>query len=220
VRPYTILYTTESLDGMIADPKGYSRLSCLEDFILQHYHRAWADAVMVGSRTAMIDNPRLTLRLAPGRSPLRVVVDSGLQVPLDSRLFSIPSRVIVLTTEDAPSDKARELEEKGVILIRSGRRRVDLTRALTILAEKYGVRRLMVEGGGRLNCALVRAGLLDEIHVTIAPVVLGGGTRIFHGDGCPATLGLKKVRTICGGWVHLEYVIVKEGWESYQRMPL
>jgi len=66
MRPYTIVFSTETVDGRIADPTGFSRLSCIEDFVLQHTLRARVDAVMIGSRTAIMDNPRLTVRLASG----------------------------------------------------------------------------------------------------------------------------------------------------------
>lgn len=204
-RPYTVVFSTMTVDGRIADPTGYSRLSCDEDFRLQHELRAWSDAVMVGSRTALTDNPRLTVRLSRGRSPLRVVVDSRLAVPPTARLLSVPGKGVLITVEGHPRERIRAYAGRGIQVITAGRGRVDLARALEILHDRLGVRRLLVEGGGGLNCALLRGGLVDEVRVTVAPRVFGSGVSVFNGDGCRARLALLETRTLCGGWVHLRY---------------
>ncbi|MCE4627987.1 MAG: 2,5-diamino-6-(ribosylamino)-4(3H)-pyrimidinone 5'-phosphate reductase [Desulfurococcales archaeon] len=204
-RPYTVIFSTMTVDGRIADPTGYSRLSCDEDFRLQHMLRAWSDAVMVGSRTALVDDPRLTVRLSPGRSPLRVVVDSRLAVPPTARMLSVPGKGVLVTVEDHPVERLEPYTRRGVRVVAAGRGRVDLARALEELHESLGVRRLLVEGGGGLNCALLRQGLVDEVRVTVAPQVFGAGVSIFNGDGCKSSLALWEIRTMCGGWVHLRY---------------
>jgi len=208
--PYVLIFSTISLDGRLAGPTGFSRLSCREDFELQHRLRAWSDAVMVGANTAVADDPRLNVRLAPGRSPLRVVVDSRLRVPPTARLFHA-GRGVLVTVEGHGVEKLKPYRERGVTVVEAGRGRVDLRRALEALAE-LGVARLMVEGGGTLICSLLREGLVDELRVTIAPVILGGGVGLAHcthreplGGGTGVKLALVEARTLCGGWTHLTY---------------
>ena len=208
MRPYTIIFSTETLDGRIADPTGFSRLSCEEDFELQHMLRAQVDAVMVGSRTAVIDDPRLTVRLARGWSPLRVVVDSKLRVPPSARIFSAPGKGVLVTVEGHGGDKLWEYRRRGVIVVESGRGRVDLRGAMERLAG-MGVRRLMVEGGGGLNYVLLKERLVDEVWVTLAPYVFGAGRSMFDGvESVRARLALYYNKILCGGWVHLRYRVV------------
>ncbi len=208
MRPYTIVFSTETVDGRIADPTGFSRLSCIEDFILQHTLRARVDAVMVGSRTAIMDNPRLTVRLSSGWSPLRVVIDSKLRVPPSARVFSVPGKGVLVTVEGHSSERLLEYRRRGVVVVESGRGRVDLRDAVERLAG-MGVRRLMVEGGGGLNYALLSYRLVDEVWVTIAPYVFGAGRSMFEGDkGIRARLALYYNKILCGGWVHLRYRVV------------
>lgn len=208
MRPYAIIFSTETLDGRIADPSGFSRLSCVEDFVLQHSIRAGVDAVMVGSRTALMDNPRLTVRLARGASPLRVVVDSRLRVPPDSRMFSTPGKGVLVTIEGHSRDRLRAYRERGITVIEAGRDRVDLAEAMDRLS-RLGVRRLMVEGGGGLNYALLSGRLVDEVWITVAPFVFGAGRSMFDGPkNVWVRLALFEYKILCGGWVHLRYRVV------------
>ena len=214
-RPYTFTFSTGTLDGRIASISGYSLFSCNDDFKLQHLYRVEADAVMVGSGTVRADDPRLTVRLVErGRSPLRVAVDSRLEaVTPGSRL--VGPGAVVFTAEEAPEDRVRALESAGVRVYRVGRGRVDLVEAVRILREELGVRRLMVEGGGRLICSMLKHGLVDEVRYTVAPYILGGGVGVAHcsdpwrGGGDMVKLALKRVEVLCGGWVHLVYEVLE-----------
>lgn len=208
-RPYVLVFATVSLDGRLASPTGYSLLSCPEDFRLQHELRAWSDAVMVGANTALRDDPRLNVRLARGRSPLRVVVDSRLRVPPTARLFHA-GRGVLVTVEGHPRERLRPYLERGVTVVEAGRGRVDLRRALEELAG-LGVSRLMVEGGGTLICSLLREGLVDELRVTVAPTVFGGGVGLAHcseplAGGRGLRFALAEHRVLCGGWIHLRLI--------------
>ncbi len=217
-RPYTRIFSTMTVDGRIASEAGYSLLSCEEDFVEQHRVRAWADVVLVGSNTALVDDPSLTVRRVAGRSPMRGVVDSSLRVPPTARLFS--SRGVLITTRGHPRRRLEEYERRGVRVIEAGRGRVDLVEAWKLLSEELGVSRVMVEGGGRLNLALLREGLVDEVWVTISPYVFGSGVSVFESQGFNGwnevgRLRLKKVVSLCGGgWVSLRYEVL------YPRRPL
>ena len=212
-RPYTRIFSTMTVDGRIASRTGYSRLSCHEDFDLQHQVRAWADLVVVGSNTALIDDPRLTVRRVPSRTPLRGVVDSRLRVPPTARLYSLPGAVLITTT-DHSSMELLAYERRGARIVMAGSGRVDLVEAWRLLYEELGVRRVMVEGGGSLNYALLEAGLVDEVWVTIAPYVFGAGRSVFDGQGFPggddmARLRVLSVRPLCGGsWVSVRYEVL------------
>ncbi|NPA69242.1 MAG: 2,5-diamino-6-(ribosylamino)-4(3H)-pyrimidinone 5'-phosphate reductase [Crenarchaeota archaeon] len=216
MRPWVRIVSACTIDGRIASSTGFSRLSCEYDLKRLHMHRAECDAVMIGARTAEIDDPMLTVRLVPTkRQPIRVVVDGRLSCRTSLRLFRTAREIptIVFTSERADPGKIRELKDLGVNVEVVGHEKVDLKAALEILYSRYGVRKLLVEGGGNLNINLLREGLVDEIYVTVTPYVFGSGVSIFNGDGykdtseCPRFLLKDVVICECGNCVVLHYLI-------------
>ncbi|MEM1638253.1 MAG: dihydrofolate reductase family protein, partial [Pyrobaculum sp.] len=117
MRPRVYMMAAVTVDGRIASKTGYSKLSCPYDLRRLHAMRAMVDAVVVGANTAITDNPRLTVRYAEGRNPIRVLIDGALRAPTDLRLFDKSAPTIVFTTSKAPSEKIKELQEKGVEVI-------------------------------------------------------------------------------------------------------
>ena len=185
-RPMVTLKLATSLDGRIATASGESRWITGEPARQRaHLLRATHDAILVGTDTVIADNPQLTCRL-PGlerHSPVRVVIDRLLRVPLDAQLFAearqTPTWVLTLASADEARQQA--LREAGVIVIAAEpdpAGGIDLGSALTLLGER-GLTRLLVEGGGRLAAALLRAALVDRLVWFHAPLLLGG-------DGIPA----------------------------------
>ncbi|MBI3512533.1 MAG: bifunctional diaminohydroxyphosphoribosylaminopyrimidine deaminase/5-amino-6-(5-phosphoribosylamino)uracil reductase RibD [Proteobacteria bacterium] len=185
-RPLVTLKVASSLDGRIASHSGASRWITGEPARARgHLLRAQHDAVLVGSRTALLDDPELTCRL-PGltaASPARIVADGHLRLPLTSRLVrsarTAPTWILVLPTTDASRRQA--FQECGIELIEvpaDDGGNLDLGAALGRLGGR-GLTRLLVEGGGRLAAALLRAGLVDRVAWFRAPSVIGG-------DGVPA----------------------------------
>jgi diaminohydroxyphosphoribosylaminopyrimidine deaminase / 5-amino-6-(5-phosphoribosylamino)uracil reductase len=143
-----------------------------------HLMRAQSDAIMVGIGTALADDPMLTCRL-PGMaqySPVRVVLDSALRLPLGSRLVRSAREVPVwvLAGMQAPGGLEEALRKNGVEVLRVGEsgRRLDLADVLKLLAAR-GITRLMVEGGPTLAASLIAADLIDEADLFHSPTVVG-----------------------------------------------
>ena len=189
-RPLVTLKFATSLDGRIATASGESQwISGPPARERAHALRASHDAIMVGTGTAVADDPQLTCRL-PGldhRSPVRVVIDRHLRIPPAARLIAdahvVPTWVLTLPSAD-PDRRAAFLASRVTLIDvdpdRTGQ--VDLAAALTALGER-GITRLLVEGGAGLAAAFFRARLVDRLVWVHAP--LAGG-----GDGIPAIAGL------------------------------
>ncbi len=211
VRPLVTVFATETLDGRLSPPGvGRYRLSCEDDFELQHMLRASSDAVAVGANTVILDDPRLTVRRIPGRNPARVVFDASLRVPASARVFDPPGRRILVTSEGHDPAELAPYRERGVVILEVGGS--DPREALVRL-RGLGIRRLLVEGGGGLIGSLLAAGLVDYIRVTIAPRILGDGVPLARiGESTEVRLRLVGLKRLCGSWVHLVYSVEAPKW--------
>lgn len=175
---FLALKAAVSLDGRIATRTGASRwITCPEARARVHTLRSAHDAVMVGINTVISDDPRLTVRDVPGRSPVRVVIDSKLRIPTNSQLVTTARETptCVITTLDASRAVAEALEESGVAVIRvpaTTEGRCDMLAALRELAAREVVS-VLCEGGAELAGSLLAQQLPDELHVFVAPVLLG-----------------------------------------------
>jgi 3,4-dihydroxy 2-butanone 4-phosphate synthase/GTP cyclohydrolase II len=176
-RPYVVLKYAQTLDGRIATAGGDSKwISGEEERALSHALRAACDAVMVGVGTVLRDDPQLNVRLVPGASPLRVVLDSTLRTPSDALLLDGEPVTLLLTTERASEDDRKRVQEAGagVRVLPPGPGGVDLAAALRELRAS-GVRSLLVEGGAQVITSLLSAGLVDRVVVGTAPKIIGAG---------------------------------------------
>ncbi|WP_299392388.1 bifunctional diaminohydroxyphosphoribosylaminopyrimidine deaminase/5-amino-6-(5-phosphoribosylamino)uracil reductase RibD [Pelagibius sp.] len=185
-RPDVTLKLATSQDGRIATHKGHSQwITGPLSRRRAHLLRARADAVLVGSGTAVLDNPRLDVRL-PGlerSSPLRVVVDGRLRLPLTHDLVARAAEAptLLITHDGNPAERLRAYADAGVEVLQVGKDAFGhcaLEDVLKGLAER-GVNTLLVEGGGHLGAALLRQGLVDRLAWFRAALVIGG-------DGVPA----------------------------------
>jgi GTP cyclohydrolase II len=177
-KPYVVLKYAQTLDGRIATSSGDSRwISGEEERRISHALRASCDAVLVGIGTVVADDPQLTVRMVPGASPIRVVLDSGLRIPPGSRVISDDAVTAVMTTDDSAGERRAALRRLGVSVhvVPRGSGGVDLPSALRIL-RRQGVRSLLVEGGGSIITSFLSRKLADRLIVGIAPRVLGSGT--------------------------------------------
>ncbi|ANY68810.1 riboflavin biosynthesis protein RibD [Paenibacillus sp. BIHB 4019] len=186
--PFVTLKTASTLDGKIASRTGDSRWvtgSAAREQVhtLRHQHMG----IMVGIGTVLADDPQLTTRAdVPALHPVRIVIDSSLKLPLTARVVTDrTARTIVIATEQADEAKAQELLAAGVELIRAGTgKQVDLPQAMRKLGE-LEIGSILLEGGGKLNGAMLTAGLIDKIMLYMAPKIIGGaaapGTFDFEG---------------------------------------
>jgi len=188
-RPHVILKIAVSADGKTG-LAGRRPVDISGDISRAEAHmlRATSDAVMVGLGTVLGDDPLLNCRL-PGmsdRSPIRVVLDGQLRIPLSSRLVQTAKEIPlwIITRADAPPERQRGLEKAGaeVMRVNTSGGKIDLSEALWLLATRE-ITRLLVEGGPILSAALVNANLVDEAFVVQSPKRLGG-------DALPALEGL------------------------------
>ncbi|HET8873920.1 MAG TPA: RibD family protein, partial [Gaiellaceae bacterium] len=136
------------------------------------------DAVLVGVGTAIIDDPQLTVRMAPGPSPLRVVLDSTLRLPSTAQVFDDQARTVALTTSSSSEERRAVLRARavGVHVVDAGPRGVDLSSALQTL-RALGVGSLLVEGGARVITSFFAERLVDRLVVGIAPTIMGTGVE-------------------------------------------
>lgn len=175
-RPFVTIKTASTLDGKIAAKTGDSQwITGKQSREVVHMLRHRHDAIMVGIRTVLADDPSLTTRLpAGGIHPIRVIVDSQLSLPLDAKVVKDQQTLTwVLTTDEASPQKADELTERGVQVIRCGHGQVDLAQAMQLLGER-AIASILVEGGGRLNGSLLESRLVDKVALFIAPKIIGG----------------------------------------------
>ncbi|MEJ1964861.1 MAG: RibD family protein [Gammaproteobacteria bacterium] len=174
-RPITLGHLGQSLDGFIATPSGDSCFVTGPQNILHlHRLRALCDAVVVGSRTVQSDNPRLTTRLVAGRNPLRVVLDPDCRLPGTHRVFSDgEAQTLRVCADGAVTPSARNgTAEIITVTARDGTLDLaDLVRQL----QARGCYRIFVEGGGVTVSSFLEAGLLDRLHIAVAPILIGEG---------------------------------------------
>ncbi len=162
----------QSLDGRIALPSGESRW-INNSAAIDHLHRlrASVDAVVIGIGTALADDPQLTVRRCTGRSPARVVIDRRGACPHAAKVFADDGveRALVTTAgvETPPGVRRIVLPERG-----NAFEPFDVVAAL----RKQGWRRILVEGGAGIVSAFIDAGVVDRLHVLVAPLLLGSGT--------------------------------------------
>jgi len=179
-KPFVIIKAGMTLDAQLATSTGKSQwITSEESRNLVHELRSRYDAVLVGVNTILADNPHLTARTEGGRDPLRVVLDSRLRTPSDSNVL-MGGGAIIATTDRADQSRIQELEGKAKIWV-LGREEVDIPRLMAKLGEN-GVTSVLIEGGGTVNAAAVKAGVVDKYILFIAPkLMLGANIPAFKG---------------------------------------
>ncbi|MBX3465900.1 MAG: RibD family protein [Planctomycetes bacterium] len=200
-RPRVVLVAASSLDGKLSTVgRAPVTWTSRADRARLFERRDAADALLVGAATIRAEDPpllptpeRRAARAAAGRAPnpLRVVVSRSLDLPVARALTPAPDApVLVLGPapgSGVPDERARALTARGLEILPVLGAPDDLARALEALAAR-GVREVACEGGGALNAAMLAQGLVDEVHLTVCPVLLGGAAAptLVDGPGLPA----------------------------------
>ena len=171
MKPYVILSAAMTLDGKIATETGSSNISGEKDLERVHELRKECDAIMVGIGTVLADDPRLTVHKIdanPDDNPVRVVVDSKCRTPIAARITNRDARTIIAGANEykydfVVSDRYASFSKRGIDFFWSGDKRVDLV------------------------ALMIKAGLIDEIRLCVAPMVVGGANAktLFDGEGYP-----------------------------------
>ncbi len=223
-RPYTYVNVAMTADGKIDtfERKG-SAISSPRDKERVDILRAESDAILVGGRTLLDEDPKLTVKsealraervargLAP--NPVKVGIAAIANIKPDSDFLNVgPARVVIFTTNQTSNDQLEMLRLCGAEVFAHERPRVNLEKMMQTLKE-IGINRLMVEGGGTMNFELIKLGLVDEITAYVAPMIFGGANAPTMADsfGVPREaafhLQLMDVQKWDDGGVVLKYKI-------------
>jgi diaminohydroxyphosphoribosylaminopyrimidine deaminase/5-amino-6-(5-phosphoribosylamino)uracil reductase len=175
--PYVMMKYAMTLDGKIATRTGSSKWitgpEAREDV---HRIRGRYAAIMVGIGTVLADDPLLNCRIEGGHSPLRVICDSALRIPTDSRIVSTAPEIptIIVTVSDDET-KAARLQALGceVLVQPTDQPRIDLPALMAYLGER-GIDSVLLEGGGMLNWSALEAGIVNRVRCYVAPSIFGG----------------------------------------------
>ncbi len=223
-RPWIILNAAVTADGKIdTSARQGAKISSDRDWQRVDRLRAEVDAVMVGGRTLLSEDPRLTVKSAKLRqtrkqqdcpeNPAKVGIISKASIDPEGKFLQEGgSKVILFTTRQTPEAQIEKLRRQGASVYLSDSRRVDLPNALQILKSE-GIEKVLLEGGGTLNSAMFAAGLIDEVRLYIAPLIFGGADAPTLADGLGLTreqavqLELKNADTLPNGGVLLTYFV-------------
>ena len=226
-RPFVFVNVATSADGKITPAsRRYSPFGSERDEEMLYTLRAHADAIICGARTieqsaTLLGNgpekfTHQRLRRGLAKYNLRVIVSGSGSVNPNAKIFQHRfSPILVLTTERAGKTRLQRLRAVAYVVQVCGEKEIDFPRALRWLREEWNVQRLLCEGGGELNAALLLAGLVDELHVTVCPMIFGGRRAPTLADGAGVTrladalkLELKSSRRV-GDELFLCYRVVR-----------
>jgi len=178
--PFVTIKYAQTLDGRIATANGHSRwISSPASLKFAHNLRAEHDAVLVGRRTVQKDDPELTVRLVRGRNPLRIIVDSALNIPRNAKVLqktsSTPTLIATVKTVDSPRFKKLSATGAEMISVQADKNgKVDLKKLFGMLAQRR-ISSVLVEGGSQIITSLLKNNLADRLVTVIAPRIMGRG---------------------------------------------
>ena len=213
MRPRVTVAYAQTLDGCVAAADGTSRwISGPQSLVRTHQLRAAHDAILVGIGTVLADDPQLTVRLCVGQSPIRVVIDSQLRLPVAAQLVATAAQTPTWVMHAATASTAARaaLAAAGVqcwAVPTHPSGALDMAAALAVLAGA-GVQTVMVEGGQRILTTVMRERLVDRVALTIAPKWVGSGTPALLDIGVATMAQALTLRTShfsqCGDDIWLE----------------
>lgn len=184
--PYVIVKIGISLDGCIAMKSGQSKwITSTESRERSHAIRAEVDAILVGKKTVMVDHPRLDARQVKGKNPKRIIFDTNLSNELSNPTFNDGDKsttFICSSKSAAKTRKADNLKVCGINVLACNENdsgQIDIASTLKLLSEKQNVSSIMVEGGSEIISSFLDAGMIDELNLFIAPIIIGNGIKAF-----------------------------------------
>ena len=178
MRPHVSINMAMTADGKIASAnRAVSTFGSRADHAHLLALRDCADAILTGAGT-LNGQPQVTLGPGPkskANPPLRIIASGSGKVNLRHKIFRTKGApVLVLTTEGISRARLKNLKAAAKAVKICGANKIDFKRALVWMRKEWGVKRLLCEGGGQLNDALFRAGVVDEVNLTVCPLILGG----------------------------------------------
>lgn len=188
--PYVTLKMAQTIDGKIADKFGESGwISSVQSRRYVHDLRGRYDAVMVGTGTVEKDDPKLTVRLAEGRNPKRIILDANLRLKLNHKIFTRNSdkNLIVITSKKSIGKKRRinKLNSLGATILFAKDDKEERLNLKSALKELYkeGIASVLVEGGSQIFTSFVKENLFDDMIMFISPKILGCGIPVIGNIG-------------------------------------
>ena len=220
--PFVTLKIAQTLDGKIATDSGESKwITGKEAREEGHRLRDTHDAVLVGINTVLKDNPSLTTRIAGGRDPIRVIVDTQLRTPLNAKVIAQKSlaKTYIATLNRMPKGTFNKLQDAGaeILICRGTKGQIDLDYLMKMLP-RFDVTSVLIEGGAEVNASALKSGIVDKVVMFVAPTLMTGKDSLCSiGGFSPKKLAqavkLTDVRTrFIGHDLMVEgYVLKKEG---------
>jgi diaminohydroxyphosphoribosylaminopyrimidine deaminase/5-amino-6-(5-phosphoribosylamino)uracil reductase len=213
-RPFVCMKIASSIDGKITAKKGkQTKLTGKKADKWVHTLRSQYNAIMVGTNTAIIDNPALTVRHIKGKNPTRIILDKDLKIPESAKIYhQNQTKVIVATSSAAPKNKRSKLLQNTHIEIIDipvlKNKKLNIRKLFSILGSK-GISSIFIEGGTTLNTHLIENRLINKIYTVITPHIIGT-EGVNMTDTCKIHMDFE-VENIqqLGGDVVLEYKKVK-----------
>ena len=214
-KPYVILSAATSIDGKIATKTGDSNFSSKQDIVRLHKLRSKVDAILVGKNTVLQDNPLLTVRLAKGKNPIRIILDSNGSISTKSQILQTSHKIptIMVVSHNISKSNLIKLHNFPVEIITAGKNSINISLLLKKLLDKK-IKTVLVEGGGIINWEFIHKNLFDELIITVSPFLVGGvdAVSFIQGKGFrkisnSPNLKLKSVRRLKNHLV-LSYVRV------------
>jgi riboflavin-specific deaminase-like protein len=182
--PRVTISFAQSIDGCIATASGESRyISCEKTLKMVQKLRRDNDCILVGIGTVLRDDPQLTCRIDPERTPVRIILDSKLSIPQKSTIVNTAKKIktILFIADDADKGKLEQLHRMGIETVNlstDNDGNLPIPAVLESLANR-GYQSVLVEGGSRIITSLIRARVMSKIVVTMAPILIGDGIRAF-----------------------------------------
>lgn len=179
------------MDGKICTKKNDSKISSFSDLRRVHQLRCKVDGIMVGISTVLHDDPLLNARFVKcsdeRKNPVRIIIDSKARIPLDSKIVKTAKdiKTILCVTKSAPKKKLDELQSKNLkVLVCGGSgKKVNLINTFGQLESKFGIKKVLVEGGGEINWSIIKNNLFDMLIITVSPIIIGGRNAVTLVEG-------------------------------------